>query len=136
MTRVGWGELSFKADHIHFPPAACHRETMVICMLPPDRSGSLEPGQLRHCFMGLLTALLPVLGLPSYNGSDDEQEPVAASPIASTARDCLQAVCNLLGPHAYLGIAAQHFLNSPPAGTEAICLAEVMRTSKAAFNCL
>jgi hypothetical protein len=75
--------------------------------------------------MGLMTALLPLLGATSYNGADSEQQPVQASPIAYAARDFLQAACNLLGPAAYLGIAAQLFLHSTASGTEAIHLAEV-----------
>ena len=75
--------------------------------------------------MGLMTALLPLLGPTSYNGADSEQQPVQATPIAYTARDFLQAACNLLGPAAYLGIAAQLFLHSAASGTEAIHLAEV-----------
>ena len=85
----------------------------------------MEPGQLKQCFAGLLTSVLPLLGLPSYNGIEDEEQPVAASPMAYAAKDCLQAVCNLLGPSAYLSTAAQLFLNSSSAGREAIHLAEV-----------
>ena len=89
------------------------------------RSGALGSAQLQHTFMGLLTAVLPLLGLPSYNGVEDEEQPVAASPIAYAAKDCLQAVCNLLGPRAYLGTAAQLLLNSSSTVREAIHLAEV-----------
>ena len=78
--------------------------------------------------MGLLTHVLPLLGLPSYNGIEDEEQPVAASPIAYAAEGCLQAVCNLLGPSAYLGIAAQLLLSSSSTGTEAVHLAEVPDT--------
>lgn len=78
--------------------------------------------------MGLLSCMLPLLGLPPYNGIEDEEQPVTASPIAYIAEGCLQAVCNLLGPSTYIGIAAQLFLSSSSTGTEAIHLAEVPDT--------
>ena len=92
---------------------------------PALRNETLESGQLKQCFMRLLTSVLPLLGLPSYNGIEEEDQPVAASPIAYAAKDCLQAACNLLGPSAYLGAAAQLFLSSTATGKEAVHLAEV-----------
>ena len=76
--------------------------------------------------MGLLTTVLPLLGLFSYNGREDVEQPVAASPIAPAAKDCLQAICNLLGPSAYIGAAAELLLSSPSAGKQAVHLAEVL----------
>ena len=52
------------------------------------RSGVLESAQLKQCFLGMLTSVLPLLGLPSYNGIEEEAQPVAASPIAYAAKDC------------------------------------------------
>ncbi len=89
------------------------------------RSGVLESAQLKQCFLGMLTSVLPLLGLPSYNGIEEEAQPVAASPIAYAAKDCLQAICNLLGPSAYLGAAAQLLLSSSSTGNDAVHLAEV-----------
>ena len=75
--------------------------------------------------MEYLTRLIPLLGKPSYNGIDSEEDPGAASPLAASAKDCLQAVCNLLGPQAYIGIAAQLFLHGQSTGIDVVHLAEV-----------
>ena len=77
-------------------------------------------------FVECLTSLLHLLGKPSYNGTDSEEDPVAASPLAASAKDCLQAVCNLLGPQAYIGIAAQLFLHGQGTGIDGVHLAEVL----------
>ena len=106
-------------------PLACIHVILLKRVSANARSGVLGSAQLKQCFMGLLTSVLPLLGLPSYNGVEDEKQTVAASPIAYAAKDCLQAVCNLLGPSAYLGTAAQLFLSSSATDKEAVHLAEV-----------
>ncbi len=85
----------------------------------------MDPGQLKQHFTGLLTALISLLGLPSYNGSQDEEQPAASSPVQMAATDCLQAICNLLGPGAYLSLTAQLYMTTSSTGKEAIHLAEV-----------
>ena len=89
------------------------------------REESLDAEHSRRVFVECLTSLLPLLGKPSYNGTDCEEDPVAATPLAASAKDCLQAVCNLLGPQAYIGIAAQLFLHGQGTGIDGVHLAEV-----------
>ena len=100
------------------------------------REESLDAEHSRRVFVEYLTHLLPLLGKPSYNGTDSEEDPVAASPLASSAKDCLQAVCNLLGPHAYIGIAAHLFLDCQRLGTEGSRLAEVTEAPPHSFQLL
>ena len=90
-----------------------------------SRNESLDAEHCKRLFAELLASVLPLLGEPSYNGTDSGEDPVGASPLAAAAKDCLQAVCNLLGPHAYIGIAAQLFLGCQSTGTEGVHLAEV-----------
>ena len=89
------------------------------------REESLDAEHSRRVFVECLTSLLPLLGKPCYTGTDSEEDPVAASPLAASAKDCLQAVCNLLCPHAYIGIATQLFLDGQSTGTAGVHLAEV-----------
>ena len=100
------------------------------------RDETLDAEHCKHLFARLLTSVLPLLKEHSYNGTDSEEDPVAASPLASSAKDCLQAVCNLLGPQAYIGIAAQLFLDCQSTGTEGVHLAEVTETPPYSFQLL
>ncbi len=100
------------------------------------REESLDAEHFRRVFVEYLTSLLPLLGKPSYNGADSKEDPVAASPLAASAKDCLQAVCNLLGPQAYIGIAAPLFLHSQSTGIDSVRLAEVTGASPYSFQCL
>ena len=110
--------------------------------LTPDRldccgrDDSLDTEHCQRLFAGLLTSVLPLLGEPSYTGTDSEEDPVAASPLASSAKDCLQAVCNLLGPHAYISIATQLFLDCQSTGADGIHLAEVTVAPPYSYQCL
>ncbi|CAK0735276.1 hypothetical protein CVIRNUC_000554 [Coccomyxa viridis] len=108
---------TYLADFVHSLEAATKDEGHA-------REESLDAEHFRRVFVEYLTSLLPLLGKPSYNGADSKEDPVAASPLAASAKDCLQAVCNLLGPQAYIGIAAPLFLHSQSTGIDSVRLAE------------